>query len=916
VASFDKTVAKGIAGVSLWSSRHAKVVVALVLLATVTFGYGVTKITTNVDVADVLPRGNHNTDAAYNLTEHFRSTFTQQTTFQLHVDDGDRWAIDQARNLPYRFVASLGDQASADAPQGPWQVQANSQNITDEVYVRAMEELALFVEDHTNNEYSRQVSINNIYALVNWTVAGGYGVADDDAFALPTANDAQGALRYQVVDQVTKAALMSTVDALASPSWNHGAMLFMPPADSTTDMRVLGERIIAARDAYVEEVDFCIANPESQECDLKYTVWGSDNRPLLTVDLPVANAHSSQLVEQDMLRLMPLVALFILISLFIAFRNIRSIVISFTALGVGVVWTYGTMGFMGIALNTLNMTIVPLIMGVGIDYAIHMINEFLEHKAEGRSDEEAFRIAGGRAGLAMLIATLTTVFGLAVMVMSPSLLMAQMGFLSAVAIGSIYVLTISFIPAALTLIGGTDKMGASFTPSTSMPAIARFVTKTRILMLFIVIVLTVGAFYSAQSLEEEAFGDPGKNFPADDAIRLEHEQGLEYFYEIDDPDVKTNILTFEGPGILEPESIEYMRVIEANLKTKPRVIEDTLRTLPFFVETWLTVKNGALGAATYLGAQELPGPIQDLLEELQPATQDAGVQTQFPQTRAEMEHEVQLMGETPIKELAAIIINFPDNDIAAMTFAVRAATYDEAAEVWEQVWDAIEDANRHFGGKAPDGVYVSYVGNTATNYLFVAEELPWLQYMSIASTIILFILVLVFTQNIKATIVATGLAGITSLWWLGLLPFLDIGLAITLMLPLVFIFNIGTDYVVHILWNMRQVGDPREVMSTVGKAILFSAITTAGAFAFFIFIQNVAVSRTMIATTLSIFVIFIATMMVVPIFYPIQAKGEEPYAVRKAQKKAERQAAAQQAAATAVPADAPTYTAVKRRKTG
>ena len=816
-------------------------------------------------MADVLPRGDPNTAAAYNLTDKFKSTFTQQTTFQLHVDeDGSDWAADNDL-LTYRFTGSYEDQGSNEPPSGPWQVQPNSQNITDEVYVRAMEELAAFIEART--DYSRQIGIHGVYALINWTVAGGEDVALPEAFALPGYETPQDAQRYFVVDQVTKAALLETVSTLASPSWNHGALLFMPPSDVDTSMRELGEQIIEARDEYVAAVD---------AGETVFTVWGSDNPPLLTVDLPVANAHSSQLVEQDMVRLMPLVAAFIIVSLFVAFRNVRSILISFTALGVGVVWTYGTMGFMGIALNTLNMTIVPLIMGVGIDYAIHMINEFLEHKAEGRSDAEAFRIAGDRAGLAMFIATLTTVLGLIVMMISPSLLMAQMGFLAAVAISVIYILTISFIPAALTLIGGTDKMGASFTPSKSMPVVAHGVTRVRYLTILLVLLITVMAYFSANTLDEEAFGDPGKNFPEDDQVRQEHEQGLAYFYEVDDPDIKTNILTFEGDGILEPEAIEYMRTIEANLRTQPRIIDDTLRTLPFFIETWLTVKGGALGAVANVAAASGPDQLGELLALIEPATEPVGIQTEFPQTKQAIEAEVDAMFASPMRELASVIINHPDKDIAALTFAARANTYDEAEEVWFQVQDSIEAANRHFGGSPPDGVYVAYVGNTATNYLFVAQQLPWLTYMSVAATIILFLLVFIFTRDIKATIIATFLAGITSLWWLGLLPLLNIGLAITLMLPLVFIFNIGTDYVVHIMWNIRQIGDTREVFATVGKAIFFSAFTTAGAFAFFIFIQNVAVSRTMVATTLSIFIIFIATMMVVPSFYKVRAKRDPP----------------------------------------
>ena len=861
----DEAVSNAIAATSLWSSRHAKPVIAIVLLATLFFGYGTTLITTNVDVADVLPRGNPNTEAAHQLTQEFRSTFTQQVTFQLHVDEtAQNWQRDNEQ-LTYR--AAQGDQNQAGAPSGPGQFTPNSQNITDEVYVRAMEELKNFIQERT--DFTRTISISNIYALIRWTEQGGEGVATEEDFRLPGFRTPDEAQNYVVVDQAVKVAVLDTVDTLASPSWNHGAMLFMPPADNQVDMRELGKQIIQARDEYVEAVD----NGETL-----FTVWGSDNPPQFTVDFPVANAHSSTLVEQDLLRLMPIIGAFIIVCLFLAFRNARGIVISFTALGVGVVWTYGTMGYMGIALNTLNMTIVPLIMGVGIDYAIHMINEFIEHKAHGATDAEAFQEAGGRAGLAMFIATLTTVLGLVVMMISPSLLMAQLGFLSAIAIAAIYILTITFIPAALTLAGGTDKMGASFTSSRLMPSLARAVSKVRVPMLVVVVLLTVGAFVSSQGLEEEAFGDPGKNFPKDDPIRQEHEEGLEKFYEVEDPDLKTNILTFRGDGILTPEAIRYYRIIEDNLATKERIRADTLRTIPFFIETWLTVKDGVLCAGLVVVDENEANPVGGVLDPILGPAGEQGVpcadNVAFPDTEEKITAEVNAMFASPMRELASVIINHPRLNMGAMTFAVDAGTYDEAEEAWDQVWEAVAAANATFGGQPPPGVQVAFVGNSATNYLFVAEQLPWLTYMSIAATIILFILVLIFTGSIKATLVATGLASVTSIWWLGILPFLDIGLAITLMLPLVFIFNIGTDYAVHMIWNLRKVPDAREVWGTTGKAIFFSAITTAGAFAVFTFIRNVAVSETMVATTIAIGVIFVATLLVIPIFYKVRAKDE------------------------------------------
>jgi predicted RND superfamily exporter protein len=876
-------VARGLAAISIGCSNHAKAVIAAVFLITVVMGYGVSTITTNVDVADVLPRGNPNTDAAQNLTERFRSTFTQQVTLQLHVDEsGARWREDNAK-LTHR-VSSLILAPDSGLPPLPIDlpgqagplvinVAPDPLNITDEVYVRAIEELVDFIQERT--DFSRSISISNIYALINWTIAGGQNGAPDDAFALPGYQTPADAQRYLIVDQTVKEAVLDTVDAISSPSWNHAATLFMPAADNKLPTRDLGEQILDARDEYVQAV-----------CEGKttFTVFaacdsgpyaGTDNKPLFTVDLPVANAHSSRLVQEDTVKLMPLVAAFILVCLYIAFRNVRAIAVSFTTLAIGVVWSYGTMGYLGIALNTLNMTIVPLVMGIGIDYSIHMINEFVEHKSEGHSDAEAFRIAGTRSGLALLIASATTVGGLIVLVFSPSLLIAQLGLVSAVALTVIYLLAITFIPAALTLIGGSEKMGAQFSRSRLMPALARGVSKVRYLAILVLIVVSVVAYPFARDVPKEAFGDPGRNYLPDDPIRREHEKGLAFFYEAPNSDEKANILTFQGTGILTPEAMDYYRTIESNLKTQERVIPDTLRTLPFFIETWLTVKNGGPGAAGNIVLEQL------LAAGVLPLAAAQGADP-FPSTEAAIRSEVDQMFNSPMKELASIIVNHPvalqepEKGMAAMTFSVRAATYEEAEEVWHQVWSAVGEANKTFGGQPPPGITVAFVGNTATNYLFIAEELPWLAYMNIAANLILVTLVFLLTRSVKISFVTLSVSVLTTLWWFAILPVFGIGQAITLTLPIAFIIAVGTDYALHFMWNIKQTGNPREVFESTGKAVLFSFVTTSGAFVFFIFLQNVAVSRTMIATTIAFVVIFIVTMLSIPSFFKVRERGWRP----------------------------------------
>ena len=117
--------------VALTSSRYAGITLVLILLATGVFAVGTTKITTNVDVADVLPRGDYNTTAAKQLTTDFKSAFTMQVTLQFHVDpEGDQWAEDNREKIPQRRTNS------------------NRLNITDEVYVRAMAQAVDYIKGH------------------------------------------------------------------------------------------------------------------------------------------------------------------------------------------------------------------------------------------------------------------------------------------------------------------------------------------------------------------------------------------------------------------------------------------------------------------------------------------------------------------------------------------------------------------------------------------------------------------------------------------------------------------------------------------------------------------------------------------------------------------------------------------------
>ncbi|MDX1611813.1 MAG: MMPL family transporter, partial [Candidatus Thermoplasmatota archaeon] len=804
--------------------------------------YGVTLITTDVDVADVLPRGNGNTTAAQNVTSEFQSSFTQQVTLQLPINP-EQCRADSERVLQNR-------------PQGT----VNCGNITDEVYVRAQEELFQILKEE-QDILQFNIGINSFYKLINWTIAGGQD-APPEAFSLPGTSPNQELL-YQQVNRTVWTAIPTTVTPVIDPSFEQTASLYIVSSEIDASTQEIGKAALEFRDRYVQMVE---------DGETQFTVWGEDNPPLFTVDLPVANAHSSALAQEDFVTLFPIIFAFIIVTLYFSFRNFTAIGIAGATLLVAAVWTYGTMGHMGIALNTLNLTVLPLILGVGIDFSIHQITEFANHKREGMSDEEALQISGGYAGFAMFIATVTSSSGLLVMTVSPSLLMAQLGFLSAFGIISVYLLTITFMPALLALAKSSEGMGQKFEPSGFVTSLTRSLSNKRIVVVLLVLVLTGLTAVGSTNLGIEEFGEPALNFPEDDPLRQEHVEGLRGFYDLEDggKELKTNIVVFEGDNT-DLQSHRYIEAIQQEMAAKPNLNLDTSRTLPFLMRTWLTVKGGGPGAVEQLSRDTLatcqppagPSPL--------PGCQPASQAENYPRTRAEIQSELDQMFASPLSTFSALFVAHPNYNISIMTLATTTGSFEDAEAAWNDVWasvDALED-------EKPQDLKPAFVGNTATNYLFIEEELPWLSYLGIVSAIVVTLLSIMFTKSIRATLAVVITMGLTSVWWLGVLPSFDIGLAITLMLPAVFITSIGSDYAIHMVWNLLRNPDREEVYGVVGKAVLYSMITTVGAFAIFTQTQNVAASRAMLATVIAIGVIFLATMLIMPIFYPLKEAEDD-----------------------------------------
>ena len=66
----------------------------------------------------------------------------------------------------------------------------------------------------------------------------------------------------------------------------------------------------------------------------------------------------------------------IVLMLWLDFGSVRYVLLALLPLGLGVLQMFGLMGFLNIPLNSANMIVLPLIIGLGAENGIHIVNDF------------------------------------------------------------------------------------------------------------------------------------------------------------------------------------------------------------------------------------------------------------------------------------------------------------------------------------------------------------------------------------------------------------------------------------------------------------------------------------------------------------------------------------------------------------
>lgn len=125
---------------------------------------------------------------------------------------------------------------------------------------------------------------------------------------------------------------------------------------------------------------------------------------------------------------------------------------------IGVVWTVGFMGFFGVPFTTLSTGIISLVLGIGIDFSIHLVDS-IKKAAKKVGLEEGIKESLSTSGSAILLSSITTISGFLALLFAQLLGTQRLGLSLAFSILAVFIVAITLVPALLAVTLKKEELG-------------------------------------------------------------------------------------------------------------------------------------------------------------------------------------------------------------------------------------------------------------------------------------------------------------------------------------------------------------------------------------------------------------------------------------------------------------------------
>jgi hypothetical protein len=133
------------------------------------------------------------------------------------------------------------------------------------------------------------------------------------------------------------------------------------------------------------------------------------------------------LLKNDAVFTLLVAAGIILLLLFVMEGSYTQGILVFAPLSLGLIWTMGTLGWLGIPLSVATVGLSSMILGLGVEYGVFVLSRYNEERAKNNSQLDSMKTTVFGIGSAVIGSGLTTIVGFGVLSFSSVPMIQHLG---------------------------------------------------------------------------------------------------------------------------------------------------------------------------------------------------------------------------------------------------------------------------------------------------------------------------------------------------------------------------------------------------------------------------------------------------------------------------------------------------------
>lgn len=735
--------------------------------------------------------------------------------------------------------------------------QGNGSEIEQIIAISEIIDLALF----ENDNQSGITSVSDWRDLLNRTVPEDLGVSDiaSNEQILAYGSFVRSALISNDLESKELESWIGDRNSADDPTPFATSTLWIINIDSSLSPEVSKSTQVELRN---------LLNELSINSDLTYSA--------ISADIISNDVDESTMKSLALLILLALTVVVIVLSL--AFKTITGVLFPLTGLLMALTWTYGILSSFDVQFTALDVAVAPLVLGLGIDYSIHLQRRYEIHRNNGQSTVDAWLNSVENLALPLSLAVITTVAAFMANLFSPLPPLKSFGislalgvvsafFCSTVVVGCMHVVGEKLSGGKLSL-ASTGKLGEGFRN------LMKFQSEQKVIILIITGLLTVGSVFGAMTIKTEF---DLTDFLDEDMPVMQLRENMQSSYDYSS--IQLVYLLIEPAGSLY--SIEGGEILLESMES----LDSTLPLTKGVVQP-----SGDSGRAQYHGIYTI---IRDALE-LDPVWGESFNLRLYGEDvgKINLDGEINLgnallnlsennsvgdplTGSTWAERVSDSVIIDSNGEIIKLRIGiyVNSGTNLENSEIVDDLRErvsSLESANQ-LGGL---GAVVYLTGDMVKiDAVLTGMTNSQVQSTSI-SLIVSFLVLMILTRRFTPALVVIAPVGVAAFWVIGSMAALGLQWNVLTIMVTALTIGIGIDYSIHVWRRFEEElkinpDDNWEAVnrmhSSTGLALLMSAGTTICGFAVLILSPMPVVREFGLITSLTVFFSVILSLVVLPV---------------------------------------------------